>query len=744
MSKLVIAVAAGMLTALAAGAEVFITPEVRIVAADTPPVVRQAAQELRRWLFGGKSVDGEGGVEIRLQYREDGDPEAWEISADGAAGTVTIAGGQRGILYGVYEFLERFAGVRFLDEKVTVAPSSERIAVPEGKITGAPYFRIRQIYDNLDWYADSIAFKVRNKGLTYAPPELGGYFRIGSPRQHHTYYNYSSGWDPERDAECFSMNEAGVRLVATDNVGPGQICMTAPAARAKVLAQLRQYIADDRQGEMPYPVIYDLSPNDNDVKCVCPGCRALAAQYGGNYAAPLLDFTNFIAREIRRDHPEILIRTFAYLYALQPVPELELEPNVIIHLAPMGLEFAQERDTLKPLTAPENAATAALLRRWSEQAATLAIWDYWVLFATDVQAPYVNDAMLQPNMRFYRDVKARDVFSECEFPEQQSFFGLKRYLGYKLLDNPDADADALRREFFAGMYGPATEPMRAWYDYLQLRQTRDGKIDFACYGIGLWGYLDGAFFRNAEALLRRARQAAEPGSLAQAAVEREFIPVYAALLQHLALGMKRDGWDAERVFADYEAFSRAALAYYYPASAENFRDELEQRLRRLGGMARNPVDPEAAVIELGTPYMQFFSPALRVEAMPEAFHGEAAVFGTPENSAGFHEKELTLGIFSVAEFKERIEPVKWDREALPADGLFHWYELGEVELGRFDYLYIHDSRLLQLWLRDFYRPGEDNRVRISVSMKLEGAAYVPGSTAADAIAVDRVRLERVR
>ena len=53
---------------------------------------------------------------------------------------------RRGTLFGVYAFLERFAGVRmyFPGELGTCVPKAERIAVPEGRIEESPAFSVRR------------------------------------------------------------------------------------------------------------------------------------------------------------------------------------------------------------------------------------------------------------------------------------------------------------------------------------------------------------------------------------------------------------------------------------------------------------------------------------------------------------------------------------------------------------------------------------------------------------------------
>ena len=56
---------------------------------------------------------------------------------------LVISGGDdQGIIFGVYEFLDRL-GFRWLDEKNTIIPKLKNFTITRINITGKPYFRLR-------------------------------------------------------------------------------------------------------------------------------------------------------------------------------------------------------------------------------------------------------------------------------------------------------------------------------------------------------------------------------------------------------------------------------------------------------------------------------------------------------------------------------------------------------------------------------------------------------------------------
>ena len=158
-------------------AAVVITPDSEIVVgANAPAATRLAAEELGFFLkgvfgnplpvvpartpgktavvLGGKAPEGLGTDGFVVEAKdgavsivgEDGDAPDLDKTAFLADEAPWQTCFKRGTLFGVYDFLERHAGVRmyFPGELGTIIPKSERIEVPEGRRVVEPVFTVRR------------------------------------------------------------------------------------------------------------------------------------------------------------------------------------------------------------------------------------------------------------------------------------------------------------------------------------------------------------------------------------------------------------------------------------------------------------------------------------------------------------------------------------------------------------------------------------------------------------------------
>lgn len=528
------------------------------------------------------------------------DQQEWIIRTT-AEGNVILSGGLlRGVLYSVFQFLENQAGCYWLDEHNAVIPRQANLRVSDLDRKGKPFFRIRQIFDTLDAQLDTVRFKTRNLGQGYSwrwgAMEWAASPLVGRPDQHHTFFSYSQNFPSDRP-ELFSLDRKGRRLVAASSEGPGQICLTHPEVRKLVVAQLRNFVALDRQEatekNYPPPVIYDLSANDNQNPCQCPDCSALAERED-SAAGPVLDFVNAVAAEIEPEYPDIFIRTFAYLFSLQPPKIMRARPNVIVQLAQMGWELkGGNRDTLTKLDHPSNREAREILRAWSGTAENLAVWDYWILFKHELTfpAPSHNLAGLTADIALYAKSGVKDVFVECENPYSVSFFALRRFVGFQLLDDPHQSADALIELFLRGYYGPAQGTMKRLLDLLSQQQDAYGKA-LGRVAPADRDYLDREFFENAFRLLDQAEGEAAGNPQLVANIRRERVPLLTGLLWRWDRLTEHEGLNRDDRVRQLQAEFRAAVSYYLPGeTAKADREVLEAKLARFtetGSVERTP------------------------------------------------------------------------------------------------------------------------------------------------------------
>ena len=221
-------------------------------------------------------------------------PEEWIIRTQPDGNLILTGGNLVGIIYSVYDFLERY-GVRWYDEEAELVPKNGSPHVLKLDIRRRPSFSGRDIYDTLDSEVASGRFKERNKAFSLTQAETGFKWAHGGHRPHHTFGDFASDW-PKDKAELFTRDKDGKPMIPHVNGGgPGQICLTNPEARQRVLDKLRTYIQTDREkaakGGYAYPVVYDISQNDNNNKCACKDCMAIAEREG-SYSATNIDFIN--------------------------------------------------------------------------------------------------------------------------------------------------------------------------------------------------------------------------------------------------------------------------------------------------------------------------------------------------------------------------------------------------------------------------------------------------------------------
>ena len=215
--------------------------------------------------------------------------EEWIVRTVGT--DLVITGGRpRGTLYGVYALLERVLGCHWLDESTEVVPKTPDLRLPQVDLRGQPAFWMRAIsggYYSIEsgLYGKDQAYRARNMVNGAGSGGLGAKYGFsvgyGSPGGCHTFGDYAKKF-PKDHPEYLSMNTAGKRIGAEDGSGPGGICLMHPEVRKLVLARLKEFIAADREraakDKRPYPVVYDISQNDNHWMCQCPDCKALDDQ----------------------------------------------------------------------------------------------------------------------------------------------------------------------------------------------------------------------------------------------------------------------------------------------------------------------------------------------------------------------------------------------------------------------------------------------------------------------------------
>ena len=359
---------------------------------------------------------------------------------------------RRGTLFGVYAFLERFAGVRmyFPGELGTCVPSAERIAVPEGRIVESPAFSVRRY-----GYEDGPVAKEILARMNETDFKRLNWYRLRMETYHlrcchgaKTHCLSPETWDAIFTNAC-------------------AVLSSVPSALASLGLVASPWVAPTHKGRLrsPFPV-FDAMPKDGLTwvrHCNCNWCMKNVpfSKYDIGFATDLVwRRTAELAGRIKAKFPCARVSQMSYIpYAR--IPTNDIPDNVDVFVARRG-PWA-ERTTIGAREKGEVTAWHAKLGR------KVSLWNYpdkvgcWNLEMKDI--PQIAPRAWAS---YYRAVAPHVTGA---FAESESDRWIYNYLNYYVFSricwNPDADVEAILAEHHRLMFGAAAKEMAEFFDTLE-------------------------------------------------------------------------------------------------------------------------------------------------------------------------------------------------------------------------------------------------------------------------------------
>ncbi len=434
-------------------------------------------------------------------------------------GDVIIQGGSpRGTLYGVYRFLEKFLGFRCFRRDIETIEALDALILPETDIYEKPAFEYREAYFRFAFDGEFCAKNRLNSNMAEISVEQGG---------HTKFFNFHHSFeDLVPTATYFEKHPEYFSEINGERRGGTQLCLSNPEVLKVATDGIFRWIREN-----PECKVFSVAQNDNQAFCTCEKCRALAEQDGAQ-SGPMIRFVNAIAREVAREHPQVLLHTFAYQYTRTAPKNVIPEPNVIVRLC--NIECARNKPLAVLAEDPNSAASefSKNMRKWSAICNRLYLWDYCTNFNNYLQ-PFPDIYHLAENIRYYRDCGIQGVLEQGNF----SYGGgaamddLKSYVIAKLLWNPDEDIALLIREFTDGVYGQAGEEMRAYIN--RISEAISGDIPMHIFDRPSAAYLTDDLLDECAAIFDRAEAAAENETIRER-VRRERLSIEFAQAARIA------------------------------------------------------------------------------------------------------------------------------------------------------------------------------------------------------------------
>ena len=413
--------------------------------------------------------------------------DSFIIRKDDKGNIVIVGGSDRGVLYGVYEFLETQGCRWFFPGKIGEhVPSIKNLSVPYDEKMFTPDFVQREIdlgpcegvsiEELVDWGAKNRLnrdFAAREAQFIVTLPKekrdiwskRGGQmkwqwhchnldFMLTSSKyfaEHPDYYALYKG-------ERLPMGVPGKPYY-----GGGNLCTT----NSEVIRKCADF-AIDWFSRNPDGVVVPVWPNDGAIKwCECPECKKLGgmnfmAGEKGSMSKRMVTFANAVAKIVGKKYPDRLILCPAYAnYVLNP--NIPLEKNVLLQYCLHGC-YAHGVDKCSA-----NADEKSAIDKWAESAkGRMGVWEYFLLgdFASAQKAE--NPAML-PVIYRVRDTFAYLHGKGVNWYFTQASAGYWRhnmlpfYLTARLAWSSTLDFDATLKDYCAGMFGAAAIPVERYY-----------------------------------------------------------------------------------------------------------------------------------------------------------------------------------------------------------------------------------------------------------------------------------------
>ena len=389
-----------------------------------------------------------------------------------------IAGGnEKGTLYGVYTFLEKYLRCRMYSPKVKVIPQQEKIALGTINDLQVPVIGFRDTHYKVTWDTEYTDWHKLDHDKDGGRPDWGMWVHtfneLVPPDIYYTEH-----------PEYFAMVK-GQRI-------PTQLCLSNPDVLEITIQNLRKKIAQN-----PIATYWSVSQNDNKDYCTCDKCKAIDDREGSP-SGSIINFVNQVAEQF----PDKMISTLAYEYGRHAPKTLRPVDNVNIMLCSI------EAYRHKPLT--EDTASTDFVRDvedWGKISKDIIVWDYVIQFPNLI-SPFPNLHILQPNLQFFAAHGVNAMFEQGNREVGGEFAELRAYLISKLLWNPNENVDTLMNDFLRGYYGAAAKPIRQYINEMRealLKSDQPLRI-FGSPNEASISYLTPALIKRYETLFNEAEK----------------------------------------------------------------------------------------------------------------------------------------------------------------------------------------------------------------------------------------------
>lgn len=370
-----------------------------------------------------------------------------------------------GVLYGVYDFLEQFIGIRFLASDYTYIPKLTEVSLWKTDRVEIPAFANRDYYAQQSMQDKAFTSRLRiESAYGEFPAKYGeggtnlftigeGHTTINRLMPIETYYDahpewYATGMGDNDDEICFTNG------ITVD----GKIDFN----NENGLAREMYYRCVEELEANPVSRILMIGQQDSPVWCECDVCEESYEIY--KESGTMMIFVNALAEELEKwgnEHGRTVdVMTMAYGKSIDPptirtsnedgtekfVPtsdKVVARKNVLVKFAWMGCN----KHGIDDSSCQANKTAHNRLKGWQSITDRFTIWDYATNYDTNFWW-FENFESFVDNFKFYRNIGVEGLLTQGA-PHASNYYQghLENYLFAKLSWNPEYDVNELVADF---------------------------------------------------------------------------------------------------------------------------------------------------------------------------------------------------------------------------------------------------------------------------------------------------------
>ncbi|OHB56924.1 MAG: hypothetical protein A2Y12_19615 [Planctomycetes bacterium GWF2_42_9] len=370
---------------------------------------------------------------------------------------VILAKSDWGLRYGIYEFIERYVGVRWLfpGELGEYIPINENIYIQKQPIIEEPAFLSRQLSS-----PELSQIKEDNQIREWAK-RLRMHLRI---EFHHNlcnlfppskYYNSHPDWYPPIDGKKICPLDGGP--VSGDTWQP---IFDAPGFQEESVKIIKQFFADN-------PGESSISIGINDTECFGKPSSKLNSLGLPDLSDYYYGWATEVASKVLESYPDKLFGCLAYFNVADPPQKIKMNPNIVPFLTFDRMAWLDKNTAKKDMKRTTE---------WSKVAAQIGWYDY-IYGDMFYKIPRIYWHLQADYLRFGYANGVRSLYAEA-YPMPEWTEGPKLYLYLKLLWNPKLDIDKTLDEWYTCAVGSDAAPYlkeyyQFWEDFWTQRVTKD-------------------------------------------------------------------------------------------------------------------------------------------------------------------------------------------------------------------------------------------------------------------------------